>query len=552
MGAMISTRTKAPTAVSVAERAAFRDPDDYRGAHARELSNVEDQGDDLFEDERGPSPRRAEARDYNQAYQEYEVTYPEESRRRTGPFLLLLALLAVAAVAGGAIYLYQNDPADALLAEGQAPVPVVAGDGQPVKAEPEAAVETGEPIENKQPGEQQVSSAPASQTSAQRKQIYDRILGETTLEEQEKLAPGVEQPVRPPPSEDANAGPSLETQTDAASGQALDAEPLPLPLPPPPGGSPEDEMGGLDLPGQPPQRADSPGVPVAATSPAPAAASATRVSTQPPVSTEPDVQPATSATETVPAPNSSSGAAKVAAAADSEEIVSDNDPQRDLIASGGSDNASPEMSPPPEPVLSGTGPVQIAPQPGGTPQTVSPDLATLPQTDPNATTVRKSKVGSRGSKSADSGGAVVASSNFNNRQAFPQEVASIDPALVTQPVPPEPAPLTLEQQTALAQPAQPAQPSQSQSSTAPAASGFVMLFSSHRSEAEALAEFDRLRQSHAGLVGSLSPTVRRTNLGSSGTRYQLSLGPIRTRDAAKSLCSSLFAAGEKDCIVRPR
>jgi hypothetical protein len=79
-----------------------------------------------------------------------------------------------------------------------------------------------------------------------------------------------------------------------------------------------------------------------------------------------------------------------------------------------------------------------------------------------------------------------------------------------------------------------------------------MIFSSHRSEAEALAEFDRLRQSHAGLVGSLSPSVRKTNLGSSGTRYQLSLGVIPTRDAAKSLCSSLFAAGEKDCIVRPR
>ena len=99
-------------------------------------------------------------------------------------------------------------------------------------------------------------------------------------------------------------------------------------------------MGGLDLPGQSRQQADSPGVPVAATSRTPAAASATPASTQPPVSTEPEVQPATSATETVPAPNSRSGAAKVAAVADSEEIVSDNDPQRDLIASGGSDNAT--------------------------------------------------------------------------------------------------------------------------------------------------------------------------------------------------------------------
>jgi hypothetical protein len=79
-----------------------------------------------------------------------------------------------------------------------------------------------------------------------------------------------------------------------------------------------------------------------------------------------------------------------------------------------------------------------------------------------------------------------------------------------------------------------------------------MLFSSHRSEAEALAEFDRLRQSHASLVGSLTHGVRKTDLGSSGTRYQLSLGVLPTREAAKTLCSSLVAAGEKDCIVRPR
>ena len=200
---------------------AFRDPVDYRGAHARELSKVEDQGDDLFEDEQGASPRRAEARDYSQAYREYEVTHSEQSRRRLGPMLLLLSLVAVAAIAGGTIYLYQKNDAGAAVATGAEAVPVVAGDGQPVKAEPEAAAATDEPAESIQPGEQQVSLAPSAQTSAQRKQIYDRILGDTTLEEQEQLAPGEEQPLRPP-SEDANSGPSLETQTDAASGQALD------------------------------------------------------------------------------------------------------------------------------------------------------------------------------------------------------------------------------------------------------------------------------------------------------------------------------------------
>ena len=173
MGGMISMRTKAPTAVSVAERCLpqpGRDPDDYRGAHARELSNVEDQGTIFSRTSTGASPRRAEARDYNQAYREYEVTYPEESRRRTGPFLLLLALLAVAAIAGGTIYLYQKDPAGASLAKGEAPVPVVAGDGQPVKAEPEAAAETGEPARERATRRAAgILRAKRSQTSAQTK-----------------------------------------------------------------------------------------------------------------------------------------------------------------------------------------------------------------------------------------------------------------------------------------------------------------------------------------------------------------------------------------------
>ena len=168
----------------------FRDQNDYRGAHARELSGVEDQGDDVFEDEQAAPPRRADARDYNQAYREYEVTYPEEPRRRMGPFLLLLALLAVAAIAGGTIYLYQRGSAAPLLAKGEDSVPVVAGDGQPVKAEAEAEpeAEAEEPAATK-PSSQQLTSAPSGEASAQRKQIYDRILGETTLEEKEQLAP---------------------------------------------------------------------------------------------------------------------------------------------------------------------------------------------------------------------------------------------------------------------------------------------------------------------------------------------------------------------------
>jgi hypothetical protein len=521
---------------------AIRDPTDYRGAHARELSGVEDQGDDLFEDEQAPPPRRAEARDYNQAFREYEVSYPEQPRRRRlGPFLLLLALLAVAVVAIASVYWYHKTGAGPLIAKGEDPLPVVTGDSQPVKAEPEAAAEIDEASPSKPSGEQQVSAVP----SAQRKQIYDRILGETTLEEQEQLAPGEEQPVRPS-AEDPAATPSPDTQTNAASGQALDAEPpLPLPLPPPPGGSADDETGGLDLTGQPQKRVSNTELPVAA-------ASDSDGGSPTPASTAPDVQPSpTSASDTAPAKPSAT--TRVAAAEGSETILSDNDPQQDLIVSGGPAAAS-TQSPEPDPPLTGSGPIQIAPQQLGTSQ-VDPGFAVVPPSVPNATTtIRKSKVGSRGSKSADNTGISVSSSNFN-RQAAPQQVAAVEPGLLDTEVAAEPAPqapqVPEQQQAALPPPSEPA-PAPSEPTKASGGEGFVMLFSSHRSEAEALAEFDRLRQRHAGLVGSLTPGVRKINLGSSGTRYQLSVGVIPTRDAAKSLCSSLFAAGEKDCIVRPR
>jgi hypothetical protein len=79
--------------------------------------------------------------------------------------------------------------------------------------------------------------------------------------------------------------------------------------------------------------------------------------------------------------------------------------------------------------------------------------------------------------------------------------------------------------------------------------GFLAQLASYRSEAEALAEYDRLRSKYGDVVGGLSPQVTKANV-SGTTRYRLGVGPVASREAAARICNSLIAAGERDCLVR--
>jgi hypothetical protein len=82
-----------------------------------------------------------------------------------------------------------------------------------------------------------------------------------------------------------------------------------------------------------------------------------------------------------------------------------------------------------------------------------------------------------------------------------------------------------------------------------AATGYVAQLASFRSEAEALAEYDRLRSRHADLLNGLSPRVTKAVVSGS-SRYRLGVGPLASRGAASKLCSNLIASGERDCLVR--
>lgn len=82
--------------------------------------------------------------------------------------------------------------------------------------------------------------------------------------------------------------------------------------------------------------------------------------------------------------------------------------------------------------------------------------------------------------------------------------------------------------------------------------GFMIQIAAFRTEPEAQKEFRRLSGKHSSLLESYGPAIQKADLGSRGIYYRLRVGPIASKEAASSLCSSLIAAGEKDCLVRSK
>ena len=69
-----------------------------------------------------------------------------------------------------------------------------------------------------------------------------------------------------------------------------------------------------------------------------------------------------------------------------------------------------------------------------------------------------------------------------------------------------------------------------------------------KDEASARAEFARLQKAHADLLGNLSATVVKADLGDKGTFYRIQAGPIPDKAQADKLCSHLKPLGI-GCIV---
>jgi hypothetical protein len=74
----------------------------------------------------------------------------------------------------------------------------------------------------------------------------------------------------------------------------------------------------------------------------------------------------------------------------------------------------------------------------------------------------------------------------------------------------------------------------------PAAAGVTRLqLGSVRSEDAARQEWERIRRKNADLLGSLSATPIRADLGDKGIYYRIQTGPVSDPAAAERICSEL-------------
>ncbi|MEM9937757.1 MAG: SPOR domain-containing protein [Pseudomonadota bacterium] len=69
-----------------------------------------------------------------------------------------------------------------------------------------------------------------------------------------------------------------------------------------------------------------------------------------------------------------------------------------------------------------------------------------------------------------------------------------------------------------------------------------------RSEANAQSEWARIKADNPELFGAATLDLQRADLGAKGVFYRLRVGGFETRDAAKTFCGDVKAAG-RDCIV---
>jgi hypothetical protein len=83
------------------------------------------------------------------------------------------------------------------------------------------------------------------------------------------------------------------------------------------------------------------------------------------------------------------------------------------------------------------------------------------------------------------------------------------------------------------------------------ADNFAIQLGSVRSRQEANVEWERLRRSHADILGGLQLTVLEAELGNRGTYYRLRAGPIASRGSARHLCSSLVDRKVACIVVQP-
>jgi SPOR domain len=112
------------------------------------------------------------------------------------------------------------------------------------------------------------------------------------------------------------------------------------------------------------------------------------------------------------------------------------------------------------------------------------------------------------------------------------------------PIPLAPAPSAKPVQPSAAPAAKPVQ-------TAAATGSFRVQIAATRDEATARSEWERLKNAHADLLGALSPTVVKADLGDKGVFYRVQAGPVADHDQAEKLCGALKQFAIACIIVKP-
>ncbi len=446
----------------------------------------DDYGDEIFEE--APAARSQRRASANDYNQAYRENEGAygEERQRSSGPWLLLLFLMLAAGAAGAGVWYYNANVKTVATNGSI-------DTAPVVSAPEQSAKSAP----EQPLDGQSTGAATS-----KKQIYDRIIGDNEVLGG-RVVPTEEAPIQPEAQQgDAEQIPQPTDGGFDSFSEGGDA--LPLPMPPPPGTS-NDTQGALSTP---------PAKNTVALSP-PATATNSTSSTSTAAGT--DIAPVPG--ETAAAAPNTQATPPAAPAPATEEIVNEEPepvvkkpPAKKTKAvaenSDGSLGAAPVvLVPPADPAAGG----QIA----SAPLVVDQPVATQP-----APVVKKKKT-------------LLGLFKGTNDQVPETQVATAAP---DQQVAAIPAPAPVQQQAAPTQ-------------VASAGSGYFVQLASFKSEAEASTEFGRLKAKYASIIGTLPSAINPATVGGS-TRYRLAVGPLASRDQATKICSSLVAAGERDCLVR--
>lgn len=489
--------------------------------------------DDVFEEDEPKTRRRASASDYNRAYREVEDGFEDEDRQRSsGPWLLLLALLLAAVATGGIVWYYQTNiktAGDGATTGGS--VPVVGAPEQPAKTQPEQ---------------------PATDAGAQgRKQIYDRIVGEQEVQGGE-MVPTEEVPVQLDQQGGADSFNQIPEPAGAADQDQLGDDPIPLP--PPPGSNGDTQGfnatggGGTAI-----AKTSASQATVAAVDADPGgndgAASVTQAAPpsddEPALTESPAQQTATVQTEPSTSAGDASGPVVLV------PTLQDTAPPLANDEAGAPLALDPQTA---DPIIAQPPLAQPAPQPQPARKKTLLSLFTgdeappAPETDPSNSALTTQSNGAVTTQPAVQHQSIERSQDLSRAQTRPKAQSQPAPQVESQPLPetqvasiPEPVPET--------QPAPAPTPAPAPQAQAPAANGYFVQLASFRSEAEAQAEFGRLKSKHGGLIGSYQSIISTATVAGS-TRYRLALGPFGSRDQASGLCNSLVAAGERDCLVR--